>query len=293
MNKARFSIIVSIILLLALSFSSLLISCSTSSAPTADKARQSLIDMTNLYLDALVQHDPAKLPVSSNIRFTENGKEAKLGEGLWQTATNITYRQYFVDPSNGQVLFYGVVDESGKLANYMVRLKVSDNKIQEIETILCRKGQSSVASPESLITPNPVYDEIVPESERSSRDKLIAIANIYFDGLEKHSPENVPIDPACIRIENGVQTTNNPINSLFGMDAASQLKMFTYINKVRDRRFLIVDEERGLVGGIFIFDCPRTRSILLAEIFKVTNGQIRRIEASMVNTPYEQASAWQ
>jgi hypothetical protein len=175
----------------------------------------------------------------------------------------------------------------------MIRLKITNNKIEEIETIVCRKGQSSVASPESLFTPNPIYDEIVPESERSSSDKLIAIANSYLDGLEQNSAENVPIDPSCIRTENGVQTTNNPINSLFGMDAASQLKMFTYIAKVRDRRFLIVDEERGLVGGIFIFDCPETRSILLAEVFKITNGQIRRIEALMVNTPYGQTSGWQ
>jgi hypothetical protein len=117
MYKIRFSVIISLIILLAFSFNSLLISCSKSSTPTADKARQSLIDITNLYLTSLVQNDPAKLPVSSNVRFTENGNEIKLGEGLWQTATDITYHQYFVDPSTGQVLFYGVVDEDGKLTN--------------------------------------------------------------------------------------------------------------------------------------------------------------------------------
>ncbi|UCH52152.1 MAG: DUF1385 domain-containing protein [Chloroflexota bacterium] len=263
------------------------------SEPIADKTRQSLVDITNLYLDLLVDNDLAKLPVSSNIRFTENGNEIKLGKGLWQTATDITYRQYFVDPSTGQVLFFGVVDEDGTLANLMVRLKVTDNKIEEIETIVCRKGQSSVASPESLVTPKPVYDEIVPESERSSRDKVIAIANSYFDGLEQNSAENVPFHPSCNRTENGFQTTNNPINKFLGMDAASQLKLFTYITKVRDRRFFIIDEKRGLVGGIFIFDCPETRSILLAEVFKVISGQIREIEALMVNTPYGQTSGWQ
>ncbi len=293
MNRVKRSAVISLVLLLAFSFDSLLISCSTSSAPSADNTRQSLTDITNQYLDSLVQNDPTKLPVSNNVRFTENGNEKKLGEGLWQTATDITYRQYFVDPDAHQVLFFGVVDEDGKLANLMVRLKVTDQKIDEIETIVCRKGQSSVASPESMVTPNPIYDEIVPESERTSGHEMIAIANSYLVGLEQHSSENVPIDPACNRIENGVQTTNNPVNKLFGMDTASQLKMFTYIDKVRDRRYLITDEEHGLVGGIFIFDCPETRSILLAEVFKVVNGKIRQIEALMVNTPYEQASAWQ
>ncbi len=293
MNKIRFSAIIALVLLVTFSFDALFVSCSTPPAPTADKTRQSLIDITNLYLDSLSVNDPAKLPVSSNVRFTENGNEIKLGEGLWRTATGITYRQYFVDPSTGQVLFFGVVDEDGKLANLMVRLKVTDNKIEEIETIVCRKGQSSVFSPESLVTPKPIYDEIIPESERSPSDKMIAIANSYFDGIEQNSAENVPLHSSCNRTENGFQTTNNPINNFFGMDAASQLKLFTYIAEVRDRRFLIIDEERGLVGGIFMFDCPETRSILLAEVFKVINGQIWEIEALMVNTPYEQASGWQ
>ena len=293
MNKTRFSAIIALVLLVAFSFEALFVSCSTSPAPTTDITRQSLIDITNLYLDSLVANDPAKLPVSSDVRFTENGNEIKLGEGLWQTATGITYRQYFVDPSAGQMLFFGVVDEDGTLANLMVRLKVTDNKIEEIETIVCRKGKSSVASPESLVTPKPIYDQIVPESQRSPRDKMIAIANSYFDGIEQKSAENVPLYSSCNRTENGFQTTNNPINKLFGMDAASQMKMFTYIDKVRDRRYLIIDEERGLVGGMFMFDCPETRSILLGEVFKVINGQICEIEALMVNTPYEQTSGWQ
>jgi hypothetical protein len=293
MNKMRFSTIITLVLLAAFSFDALLVSCAPSPSPTIDKTKQSLINVTNLYLDSLVTNDPSKLPVSSNIRFTENGNEIKLGESLWQTATGITYRQYFVDPTAGQVLFYGVVDEDGKLANLMVRLKVTDAKIEEIETIVCRKGQSSVASPESLVTPKPIYDEIVPESEHSSRDTMIAIANSYLDGLEQHSAVNVPLYASCNRTENGFQTTNNPVNNFFGMDAASQLKLFTYITKVRDRRFLIIDEERGLVGGIFMFDCPETRSILLAEVFKVINGQIWEIEALMVNTPFGQTSGWQ
>ena len=187
MNKTRFSAIIALVLLVAFSFDALFVSCSTSPATTADTTRQSLIDITNLYLDALVDNDPAKLPVSSNVRFTENGNETKLGEGLWQTATGITYRQYFVDTTAGQMLLFGVVDEDGTLANLMVRLKVADNKIEEIETIVCRKGKSSVASPESLVTPRPIYDQIVPRSQRYPHDKMIAIANSYFDGIEQKS----------------------------------------------------------------------------------------------------------
>lgn len=273
--------------------------------------RQFLIDISNRYLDSLVKNNPAGLPVTKNVRFTENGHEIKLGEGLWKTATGITYRQYFVDPAGDQVGFFGVAAENGELAHLMLRLKVLDNKISEVETIVCRRGQSSVSSPKSLVTPNPIFEEILAESERSSRSKMIAIANSYFDGIEQSNAENVPFHPDCSRTENGVKTTSNPPR--FAMDVAAGLKYFTYITKVRNRRFLIVDEERGFVWGIVVFDVPgnitkidvpgapielnipqvlNARCVLIAEVFKIVNGLIREIEALMVNVPFGSPSGW-
>jgi hypothetical protein len=273
--------------------------------------RQFLIDTIDRYLDSLVKNSPAGLPVTENVRFTENGHEIKLGEGLWETATGITYRQYFVDPAGDQVGFFGVADENGQLAHLMLRLKVVDNKISEVETIVSRRGQSSVSSPKSLVTPNPIFEEILAESERSPRTKMIAIANSYFDGIERGSAENVPFHKDCYRTENGVKTTSNPPR--FAMDVATGLKYLFYITRIRNRRFLIVDEERGFVWGIFVFDISgnikkidipgapvelnrpqvlNARSILMAEVFKIVNGLIREIEALMVNVPFGSPSGW-
>ena len=273
--------------------------------------RQFLIDISDRYLDSLVKNNPAGLPIAKNVRFTENGHEIKLGEGLWKTATGITYRQYFVDPAGDQVGFFGVAAENGVLAHLMLRLKVLDNKISEVETIVSRRGQSSVSSPKSLVTPNPIFEEILAESERSPRTRMIAIANSYFDGIEQSSAKNVPFHPDCKRTENGVKPTSNPPR--FAMDVAAGLKYFTYITKVRNRRFLIVDEERGFVWGIVVFDVPgnirkidvpgapvelnrpqvlNARSVLIAEVFKIVNGLIREIEALMVNVPLGSPSGW-
>ncbi|MQA87678.1 MAG: hypothetical protein GEV03_24405, partial [Streptosporangiales bacterium] len=37
------------------------------------------------YLDALATHDPGRLPVTRDVRFTENGQRLELGDGLWNT----------------------------------------------------------------------------------------------------------------------------------------------------------------------------------------------------------------
>jgi len=68
--------------------------------------------------------------------YTENGYRIPLGNGLFQTAEEITYKQYMADPSAGQVMVFGVVKESVLLANFMIRLKVVKNKITERDQIM-------------------------------------------------------------------------------------------------------------------------------------------------------------
>ena len=46
-----------------------------------------LIDLITWYVDAVVAHDPFKLPMAEKVQFTEDSKALKLGEGLWKTVT--------------------------------------------------------------------------------------------------------------------------------------------------------------------------------------------------------------
>ena len=100
---------------------------------------EDLIAVMNRYLGQLVKNNPAGLPVAKDVKITENGYPIRLGNGLFQTAEKITYKQYMTDPSAGQVMVFGVAKESVLLANFMVRLKVVKDKITEIETIVARK----------------------------------------------------------------------------------------------------------------------------------------------------------
>ena len=273
--------------------------------------RACLLDIVSNYLDALEKHDPTGLPVASDVRVTENGRISKLGEGIWKTASSFSYRQSFVDPVSGQAGFYGVVKEEGDTADiFALRLKVRNREIAEVETLVARPGSHPIFSPESILTPKSVFMDAVPESERSSRQQLIAAANSYFDGIEQHKPEIIPFHPDCNRTENGIQTTNNPPR--FPSNCRESIAGVSYISRVRDRRFPVVDETHGLVWAIVLFDIPgnlaslpptsdkqiqaklrEPRSLLLFELFKVESGRIAEIEALMSNVPLGASSGWQ
>lgn len=277
------------------------------------RSSKDLIEIMDQYLNLLVKNDPSGLPVAKDTKITENGYPIKLGNGLFRTAEEITYKQYMSDASVGQVVIFGVVKESMLLANFMVRLKIEQDKITEIETIVAREGEASVASPKDMKEPNPIYDKVLSLSERSPRDELIKIADSYFEGIEKNISEIVPFHKDCNRYENGAKTTNNPSRMSDGCKEQFDRKIFSYITKVRNRRFLMADEEKGLVFGIVVFDMPgkkenfknfpipldqlptrffKPRSMFLAELFKIVDGQILSIEALMVNAPFGAVSGW-
>jgi hypothetical protein len=67
----------------------------------------------------------------------------------------------------------------------------------------------------------------------------------------------------CDRVENGLQTTNNPNIEgypIAAMGCADQFRQGQYIydDRLRDRRFPLVDEEKGIVlAGGFIDHCGK------------------------------------
>ncbi len=45
--------------------------------------RACLERFVNQYLDALAAHDPSKLPLTKDARYTDNGQTLKLNDGMW------------------------------------------------------------------------------------------------------------------------------------------------------------------------------------------------------------------
>jgi hypothetical protein len=286
--------------------------------------RTCLSEFADRYVAALLTHDPSGLPMAGTAKLTENTKQVALGDGLWKTIKFVKFQgETIADPSTGQVTIWdGVQEDHVSLA--MIRLKVWGGKITEVETIVAhgsdpqtttRNGFEVLPDLQLLAVIKPFLENEVPVTLRASRKELIAAANSYFDGIE-HQPGHVPFAPGCNRIENGQLTTNNPTNSEGlppqGCQQQFQSKIFSYIPHVRDRRFPVVDEARGLVVAQVVFDIPGSktwvrdgkeipappavsnpRNNILNELFKVEHGQIQLIQAFMLsNEHYGTPTGW-
>jgi hypothetical protein len=284
-----------------------------------DCDRACLNSLLDQYLAAVVAHEASQLPLARDVKYTENGQALKIGDGFWGTASGApTYKIYADDPQAGQAIFLGVLPENGAPVILCVRIKVELRRITEIEAIVSRKEGGSIARPENLVTPNPIFAEAVAPAQRRSRQNMIAIANSYFSAIEKGHASFVPFDANCNRIESGVQTTNNSAlasnpDSVLGMGCADQIKSrnFQPDTLIRDRRFAVIDEERGLVFVLGFFDHDATlRSYTMAdgrtvkqtrtgpwtweiaEMFKIQDGKIMRVEAIVNTGIYGMKSGW-
>ena len=72
--------------------------------------RMCLTGLLDRYVDALIARDPSRLPVTANVRFTENGQRLVLGDGLWHTVTRKGgYRLDMADVEAGQAILMGTI----------------------------------------------------------------------------------------------------------------------------------------------------------------------------------------
>jgi hypothetical protein len=264
------------------------------------------------YLEALVSHDPFGLPLASTVVFSENSQRLAVGDGLWNTASGLgEYSLTVSDPDAQQVGFFGTVRENGALVALALRLAVVNRRITEIETLVVR--DEAAAKAVDAMPPQPAFLEAVPLASRVTRQALIAVADRYFTAIDGGK---APFGPDCNRVQNGTQTTNNPSFQIPGMtwnpfslgcQAQIDTTFFSFVDNVRPRRYAVVDRERGLVFGLFMFHVSGTvtsytppgretmpalpqnlspYTIAVAELYKIRDSQIGRIEAMQVNVPY-------
>jgi hypothetical protein len=290
--------------------------------PDCDRA--CLYGFLDQYLDALARRDASRLPWAPHARYSENNVELAIGDGVWGTATRLgDYKLKFADTQTGQVGFYGVIEETQDKSAFALRVKVEGRKITEAETVILRLNDfgSLTGGPNPFLNAKfvdkPILQQNLAPSERRPRERLISIADGYFDTLQLNDGQLfTEFDPKCDRVENGLQTTNNPAKPLGEMTAlgcAEQFKLgnYRYDDRLRARRFPLVDEERGLVLGMAFIDhsgrlgtykltdgrtaespIRRPHSFYLMELFKIVDGRIRQIEAVFITVPYNMPSPW-
>jgi hypothetical protein len=187
-----------------------------------------------------------------------------------------------------------------------LRLKIVNNLITEIEQLVIRpetsltgggsggSGGSASAFPptgvsvEKLGAPRKIFSEVIPEADRAPREELIKTANYYFTGLARNDGKGLyPFTDDCERLENGMVATRE-CKKQFESGA-----LFNIVTRIRDRRFVAVDRERGIVFAFGFFDHEQINwTWQIAELFRIEKGKIRLIEAVFQRCPYGMNAGW-
>lgn len=293
--------------------------------------RQCLIDVANSYLGALTAKDAGRVPLASDVKFVENAKRAKPGDGLWKTITAgpTEFRIIVPDPVSQQVAGIVMVQSEGKPAQLGFRLKLANGRITEAEHLIAMTREQFLPN---LQTVRPGINKEVPYEYADSRGRLLHIAKAYYDALDLNNGSLAPFAADCERRENGIRTapsgglassgpalpgTPARVPGLQGMlDCKTQLdtQTFEYITKIDNRRVDIADEKTGLAVGFSHFhhamtqhDFPYLNSpdrntvnigsqpfdLPAMHIYKIWGGQIHEIEAMGFTTGYNVPTGWE
>jgi hypothetical protein len=300
--------------------------------------RACLEGFVDRYLDAVTVNQPSQASLSPNVRFTEDGQRLLIGDGLWNTMKGKgAYRLFVTDVPAGSVTFLGTIQEDHREADKFngallaLRLRVQNMQITEIEQIVVRpEASTNNRAYENLekMGTHPKYLQAVPVAERMSRAELVQQGNKYFTGMQKNDGKgDYPFGPECVRHENGGQSTGaptpagqtkpDPKTALVYSGQWNCLEQFQsglihFVNRIRDRRFVAVDQERGIVFAFGFFDhsggetrrfkTPAGREVVsgpvqpwtwqIAEVFKIEKGLITKIDAFLQRSPYGMNSGW-
>jgi hypothetical protein len=242
--------------------------------------RESLKSIAGKYFAALEANQPSDVPLASNVRYTENGKEVPVGKGVWETTIKTTFKREMFDTAKCGTHTQAILEEKDnpKPVLYGVRLKVEDNKISEIEAIVVR-GDQVLNVPAIMATKDQDWEGILPPEQRSSRMAMIAVADDYFELYVKEK-KRVVSDLAysgfCDRWENGAITTRGGMNqdSLMPKYDCSP-EGFADMTETHGPRRFLVDEETGVVVAYVLFNGVWPDF----HMFKINNGLVVWIQA--------------
>jgi len=312
-------------------------------AQTCD--RQCLVDIMKDYLAALVAHDPSAVPFDKEVKFTENTANIPVGDGLWVTASGgpNEFQIYAADPVTQQVACLVMMKENNNEDIMLgVRLALRRGKISEAEHHVVR--QDLLHTMQNLKRPRPgLVEDVVPE-DRTPREQMLDIGLSYYDALTGEDGTLAPFAPECERRENGSTSVGGKQEAPESSEAERQFPppgevdpemaklgralaavpntcegqitagVWAYITEIKNRRLLVIDEQKGLAVGFSNFyhdsklktmklkGVPGVESVPAFQgtfnmpaihFFKIRKGKIYDIEATGLVLPYGTKTGWE
>ncbi|MET0292039.1 MAG: hypothetical protein ABW136_06695 [Steroidobacteraceae bacterium] len=278
-----------------------------SAAEPAPCDRACLARFADAYYAALDANDAKALPQAAAARITENGSLRKLAETFWASAGKPSWRFDIVNPRRGDFASQTVIPNAdGTKTMHLLRLKVRDGAITELETIKANQGDADrLWGPDQLgKEPSANLKLSIREADRDSYYDLIGAAESYWRAFQTNGTPNyrrARILPDSIRFENGFQTTAITRDGIY-QDTSRGFDEGRFLGRnIWDRRYPVVDEERGIVLSIVRFglkagaksqNIATSNDRLVGEFFSIQSGHIKEIQAVLFNLPDDKPTGW-
>jgi hypothetical protein len=249
--------------------------CSPLTLPAAPGCtRASLQAQVGQYLDALKKGSPSRMPLASQVKYIENKKEIPLGKGIWQAPLAVDFHRSLLDVETCETFTEIIHTSSSHPYVIGTRLKIADNKILEIESLVTGQNDWLFNAENYLKYSSQEKWDILSPAQRSDRQTLIKAANAYFDVFSDRS-SNPPWGIPCARLEGGAYTnpSGDPKASCTGGPPLEGTL------KIMNRRF-IVDLDMGTVVGLV--DFGEKDGWPDSHAFRLENGKIRFVHTLTV-----------
>ena len=264
-----------------------------------DCDRDCLRNTLTAYLDALVKHDPAGLPLAPSVRFTEDTRELRLGEGLWQTIDSLSgFRQDVLDPMLGVAGTHVKALEGGNPVLVAIRLQLQGDRIAGVETMVVRnKDEGMIFNPDAVQTASAAMAIVPDTAQRASRVELERLARLYPEGLRVGSfvTADARFAPGAYRFENGQLMAGPSCTFLPGCNNIREQRLPTLAGI--QARIAALDEEQGIAWLRMNFGAGSLMrgegELSVFEMFKIYDGQIQAVEAFMESVPKGTPFLWE
>jgi len=246
-------------------------------APSAGYAqvscsRDGLQKAVDLYIAAQTSGDTSALPLAAGLGYVENHASAAIATGVIKTAMKIDHHRSLIDPAICQTFTEVIVTNKEKPYVLGARMRVNRDKIAELEILWTTTGYWLFNADNYLKWSSSEKWDVIPASQRDTRDTLVAAANAYLDAFLEGRKDGVPWGYPCNRTEGGMHTGNgSPTDSCdVGVPAG--------VN-IANRRF-VVDPTLGAVVVYCTFGAGGPNGGSGApdtHLFRVENGKLRYV----------------
>ena len=256
--------------------------------------RACLTGMMTQFVDALVAHDPSKLPLTKDVRFTEDSRNARLGEGIWKSVTAAGgFRQDYIDTRKQVAAAHVLLREGETQVLYSVLLHVAGRQIAGIETLVQRVGPTGKFQPTELGKPIRGMNDPVPAGKKNSREEMVRIALTYPEGLRVGSftDGGTPFADNTYRVENGaiMADQTDPRRRMYDQNIIVHPGIIASVAAVdEENSTVLLWMNFGHTGDSYGVG----NALVTFEAFKVWDGKIQSVNAFFKGLPISTGRFW-